>query len=121
VTGGAGYIGSITTRVLLDAGHDCVVLDTLEKGWREAVDPRAKLVVGSVGDRPVVDAEGVRFSPPPGEREEDWFFQTWRPAAGHRASVAIRTGATKPRLRVRWLRGEEVLSGAEGTCGERAS
>jgi len=56
VTGGAGYIGSITTRVLLDAGHDCVVLDTLEKGWREAVDPRAKLVVGSVGDRPVVDA-----------------------------------------------------------------
>lgn len=66
-------------------------------------------------------AEGVRFSPPRGEREEDWFFQTWRPAAGHRASVAIRVGETKPRLRVRWLREEEVLSGAEGTCGERAS
>ena len=51
VTGGAGYIGSITTRLLLDAGHDCVVLDTLERGYREAVDPRARLVEGSVGDR----------------------------------------------------------------------
>jgi UDP-glucose 4-epimerase len=56
VTGGAGYIGSITTRVLLDAGHECVVLDTLERGHREAVDGRAELVVGSVGDREVVEA-----------------------------------------------------------------
>lgn len=51
VTGGAGYIGSITTRTLLDAGHECVVLDTLECGHREAIDARAQLVVGSVGDR----------------------------------------------------------------------
>lgn len=51
VTGGAGYIGSITTRALLDAGHECVVLDTLERGHAEAVDSRARLVVGSVGDR----------------------------------------------------------------------
>jgi UDP-glucose-4-epimerase GalE len=55
VTGGAGYIGSITTRVLLDAGHECVVLDTLERGHREAVDPRAELAVGSVGDDEVLD------------------------------------------------------------------
>jgi len=54
VTGGAGYIGSITTRVLSDQGHECVVLDTLEKGHREAVDPRAELVVGSVGDPALV-------------------------------------------------------------------
>jgi UDP-glucose 4-epimerase len=54
VTGGAGYIGSMTTRVLLDAGHECIVLDTLERGHREAVDPRAELVVGSVGDPEVV-------------------------------------------------------------------
>ncbi|PKQ38574.1 MAG: UDP-glucose 4-epimerase GalE [Actinobacteria bacterium HGW-Actinobacteria-1] len=54
VTGGAGYIGAITTRTLLDAGHEAVVLDTLEKGRREAVDPRATLVVGDVGDRAVV-------------------------------------------------------------------
>jgi UDP-glucose 4-epimerase len=55
VTGGAGYIGSITTRILLDAGHECTVLDTLERGHREAVDPRAALAVGSVGDEEVLD------------------------------------------------------------------
>jgi UDP-glucose 4-epimerase len=55
VTGGAGYIGSITTRLLLDSGHECVVLDTLERGWQAAVDSRAKLVVGSVGDRQALD------------------------------------------------------------------
>ena len=54
VTGGAGYIGSITTRVLLDAGHECVVLDTLERGYRKAVDARAEFVRGSVGSRLVV-------------------------------------------------------------------
>lgn len=56
VTGGAGYIGSITTRMLLDSGHECVVLDTLEKGHEGAVDTRAHLVVGDVGDRDVLDA-----------------------------------------------------------------
>jgi UDP-glucose 4-epimerase len=55
VTGGAGYIGSITVRSLLDAGHDVVVLDTLEKGWRSSVDGRATVEVGSVGDRAVLD------------------------------------------------------------------
>ncbi len=54
VTGGAGYIGSITTRVLLDAGHECVVLDTLERGWRDAVDTRATFIQGSVSDRSVI-------------------------------------------------------------------
>jgi UDP-glucose 4-epimerase len=56
VTGGAGYIGSITTRVLLDAGHEVTVLDTLEKGSGEAVDARAQLVVASVGDRLVLES-----------------------------------------------------------------
>lgn len=55
VTGGAGYIGSVTTRYLLDRGHDCVVLDTLERGYREAVDPRAEFVEGGVGDEVVLD------------------------------------------------------------------
>ncbi len=54
VTGGAGYIGSITVRTLLNAGHECVVLDTLERGHREAVDSRAEFVAGSVGDRGVL-------------------------------------------------------------------
>lgn len=56
VTGGAGYIGSITVRLLLDAGHEVTVLDTLERGRREAVDARARLSVGDVGDDRVLDA-----------------------------------------------------------------
>lgn len=58
VTGGAGYIGSVTVRLLLDAGHEVVVLDSLEKGHREAVDPRADLAVGDVGDHDLVLAAG---------------------------------------------------------------
>ena len=37
VTGGAGYIGSIVSRVLIDSGHDVVVLDNLSRGHRQAV------------------------------------------------------------------------------------
>lgn len=59
VTGGAGYVGSVSVRLLADAGHDVVVLDTLERGWRESVDERARLVVGDVGDAAAVhDAAG---------------------------------------------------------------
>ena len=50
VTGGAGYIGSITLRTLLDAGHEGVVIDTLERGNRTAVDPRATFIQGDIGD-----------------------------------------------------------------------
>jgi len=56
VTGGAGYIGSITVRTLLDAGHDVVVLDSLERGHSEAVDQRAELVVAPVGHRGALDS-----------------------------------------------------------------
>lgn len=37
VTGGAGYIGSHTVAVLLEQGHDLVILDDLRKGHREAL------------------------------------------------------------------------------------
>jgi UDP-glucose 4-epimerase len=46
VTGGAGYIGSICTEELLNAGHSVVVYDDLSEGHRSAVDPRAKFVPG---------------------------------------------------------------------------
>lgn len=48
VTGGAGYIGSVTTEMLLDEGHEVVVFDSLEYGHRAAVDTRARLVVGDL-------------------------------------------------------------------------
>ncbi len=44
VTGGAGYIGSITTAELIAAGHEVVVLDNLYQGHREAVHPDAAFV-----------------------------------------------------------------------------
>ncbi|GAB1643145.1 UDP-glucose 4-epimerase GalE [Krasilnikovia sp. MM14-A1259] len=50
VTGGAGYIGSITTRLLLEAGHEVVVLDNLSTGFREAVAPGATFVEADIRD-----------------------------------------------------------------------
>jgi UDP-glucose 4-epimerase len=46
VTGGAGYIGSICTEALLDAGHQVTVYDNLSEGHRSAVDSRARFVLG---------------------------------------------------------------------------
>jgi UDP-glucose-4-epimerase GalE len=39
VTGGAGYIGSHTVLQLIDQGYDVVVVDSLVRGYRDAVDP----------------------------------------------------------------------------------
>ncbi len=50
VTGGAGYIGSVVTELLLDNGHDVTVFDSLETGHRAAVVRRAELVSGDTGD-----------------------------------------------------------------------
>ena len=52
VTGGAGYIGSHTVRLLASQGRKVVVLDNLVYGHRDAIlDPDVELVVGSVGDK----------------------------------------------------------------------
>ncbi len=57
VTGGAGYIGSHTVRLLASQGLKVVVLDNLVFGHREAiVDPGVLLVEGNVGDRALLDA-----------------------------------------------------------------
>jgi UDP-glucose 4-epimerase len=46
VTGGAGYIGSICSEELLNAGHTVTVYDDLSEGHRSAVDSRARFVLG---------------------------------------------------------------------------
>jgi UDP-glucose-4-epimerase GalE len=53
VTGGAGYIGSQTARLLQSVGHEPIVLDTLERGSIAAV-PGIRVVVGSVADEVLV-------------------------------------------------------------------
>ncbi len=50
VTGGAGYVGSISVEALVEAGHDVVVLDDLSNGHREAGVRGARLVHGSYAD-----------------------------------------------------------------------
>ena len=54
VTGGAGYIGSVTTRWLAQTGHQPIVLDDLSTGHRAAVCDGAALVIGSIDDRALV-------------------------------------------------------------------
>jgi len=56
VTGGAGYIGSIVALQLLEAGHEVVVLDNLERGHRAAVPPRARLVIADLLELEAVNA-----------------------------------------------------------------
>lgn len=50
VTGGAGYIGSHMVLRLADAGMPVTVVDNLTTGFDWAIDHRAELVVGNVGD-----------------------------------------------------------------------
>ena len=53
ITGGAGYIGSHTARLLQEMGRDVVALDTLERGYRDALDD-IDLVEGDIADSRVV-------------------------------------------------------------------
>ena len=55
VTGGAGYIGSVTVDLLRSAGEQVVVLDDLVMGHRSAVDADVPFYQGQVGDRALVD------------------------------------------------------------------
>jgi UDP-glucose 4-epimerase len=55
VTGGAGYIGSHMTDLLLKHGHQPLVFDNLQTGFRDAVLD-AKLVVGDLADEKALAA-----------------------------------------------------------------
>lgn len=48
VVGGAGYIGSVCTELLLNAGHAVTVFDNLSEGHRAAIDSRADFIEGDL-------------------------------------------------------------------------
>jgi UDP-glucose 4-epimerase len=50
VTGGAGYIGSTATAILIERGYEVVVFDDLSMGHADAVDTRATFIEGSLLD-----------------------------------------------------------------------
>ena len=54
ITGGAGYIGSVTTELLRARGEAVVVLDNLSRGYRDAVAPEIPFYEGDVGNRELV-------------------------------------------------------------------
>ncbi len=54
VTGGAGFIGSHVTRVLLQEGHEVTVIDNLWRGRRELVPEGAAFIEADLADEDVV-------------------------------------------------------------------
>ena len=63
VTGGAGYIGSICSEQLLDAGHQVTIFDNLTEGHRRAIDLRAKFVEGDLAEREKIAAAVLAAKP----------------------------------------------------------
>jgi UDP-glucose 4-epimerase len=51
VTGGAGYIGSICSEELINAGHQVTIFDNLSEGHLAAVDKRAAFIKGDLMNR----------------------------------------------------------------------
>ena len=55
VPGGAGYIGAHTVAALVESGAQVVVVDDLETGFKQAVDPAAKFYQGDIRDKAFLD------------------------------------------------------------------
>jgi len=56
VVGGAGYIGSICSELLIDEGHEVAVFDNLAEGHRRAVDQRGQLIEGDLRSREQIES-----------------------------------------------------------------
>ena len=50
VCGGAGYIGSHAVHQLVEKGEDVVIVDNLQTGHRDALNPKAKFYEGDIRD-----------------------------------------------------------------------
>jgi UDP-glucose 4-epimerase len=96
VTGGAGYIGSHMVHALVDAGDRVVVLDNRATGFDWAIAQGASLVIGDVGDQPLVAAliaeqrvdTIIHFAAstvvPDSVRDPLGYYRTWRQARSNR-------------------------------------
>ena len=58
VLGGAGYIGSVVARFVLEAGHRVTVLDDLSTGHRDAVPDGVDFVQGDISTAGELFADG---------------------------------------------------------------
>ena len=56
VTGGAGYIGSVTVEQLIKEGETVIVFDNLYQGHRDAVHPEATFVHGDLANKADIEA-----------------------------------------------------------------
>lgn len=107
VTGGAGYIGSVTTDVLIRAGHRVTVLDNLLRGHREAVSQDAAfeqadlLDLGAIREvfsrrRPEAVLHFAAHSQVGESMREPWKYLGENVTAGINAMrVAVECGATR--------------------------
>ena len=63
VTGGAGYIGSVTVEQLIKAGHEVAVFDNLSQGHRGAIHVDAEFIAGDLANRDGIDNAITGFRP----------------------------------------------------------
>ena len=63
VTGGAGYIGSVTVEQLIKTGHQVAVFDNLSQGHRGAIHVDAEFIAGDLANRDGIDNAITRFRP----------------------------------------------------------
>lgn len=55
VTGGAGFIGSNVSKLLINQGHSVTVLDNLSHGHKEAIDNRAEFFQADILDQEALE------------------------------------------------------------------
>lgn len=62
VAGGAGYIGSVTSRLLMEKGHEVVVYDNLNRGHKSAISKGAEFVNDDLGNSRVLQETFKKFN-----------------------------------------------------------
>ena len=61
ITGGAGYIGSVIVKKLVNNNHEVIVLDDLSKGHEESINPKATFVKLSLNNLKDLDETFKQF------------------------------------------------------------